>query len=71
LQHRGHLLMGAGHSIALQNFNENIGILLMIGAYTLMVKANWHIYHIVWAFGLFISLTMSAVWLRHKNDVVH
>ena len=71
LQHRGHLLMGAGHSIALQNFNENIGILLMIGAYTLMVKADWHIYHIVWAFGLFISLTMTIVWLRHRNDVVH
>ena len=71
LQHRGHLLMGAGHSIALQNFNENIGILLMIGAYTLMVKADWHIYHIVWAFGLFISLTMTMVWLRHRHDVVH
>lgn len=71
LQHRGHLLMGAGHSIALQNFNENIGILLMIGAYTLMVKADWHIYHIVWAFGLFISLTMTMVWLRHRDDAVH
>ena len=71
LQHRGHLLMGAGHSIALQNFNENIGILLMIGAYTLMVKADWHIYHIVWAFGLFITLTMTMVWLRHRDDVVH
>jgi len=70
LQHRGHLLMGAGHSIALQNFNENIGILLMIGAYALMVKADWHIYQIIWAFGLFISLTMTAVWLRHRNDVV-
>ena len=71
LQHRGHLLMGAGHSIALQNFNENIGILLMIGAYTLMVKAGWPLYQIVWAFGLFISLTMTAVWLRHRHDVVH
>ncbi|MBU6504215.1 MAG: lysophospholipid transporter LplT, partial [Betaproteobacteria bacterium] len=27
LQHRGHQLMGAGHSIAVQNFNENISIL--------------------------------------------
>ena len=71
LQHRGHLLMGAGHSIALQNFNENIGILLMIGAYTLMVSLDWHIYHIVWAFGLFISITMTAVWSRHRHDVVH
>ncbi|MEO8751771.1 MAG: lysophospholipid transporter LplT, partial [Casimicrobiaceae bacterium] len=31
LQHRGHVLMGAGHSIAVQNFNENIGILVMVG----------------------------------------
>ena len=31
LQHRGHVLMGAGHSIAVQHFNENIGILIMVG----------------------------------------
>jgi LPLT family lysophospholipid transporter-like MFS transporter len=29
LQHRGHILMGAGHSIAVQNFNENLSILIM------------------------------------------
>lgn len=38
LQHRGHLLMGAGHSIAVQNFNENLGILLMVGTHALLVK---------------------------------
>lgn len=38
LQHRGHTLMGAGHSIAVQNFNENIGILVMVGIHALMVK---------------------------------
>jgi MFS family permease len=38
LQHRGHVLMGAGHSIAVQNFNENIGILIMVGLYALMVR---------------------------------
>lgn len=37
LQHRGHMLMGAGHSIAVQNFNENIGILLMVGFHALLV----------------------------------
>ena len=40
LQHRGHVLMGAGHSIAVQNFNENIGILVMVGLYALMVRAG-------------------------------
>ncbi|UXY14982.1 lysophospholipid transporter LplT [Chitiniphilus purpureus] len=38
LQHRGHLLMGAGHSIAVQNFNENLGILVMVGTHALLVK---------------------------------
>jgi MFS family permease len=71
LQHRGHLLMGAGHSIAQQNFNENISILLMTGAYALMVRADWHIHAIIWVFGLFISSVMSAIWLRHRKDVVH
>ena len=71
LQHRGHLLMGAGHSIAQQNFNENISILLLTGAYALMVRADWHIHTIVWVFGLFISSVMTAIWLRHRHDVVH
>ncbi|SFN79347.1 Major Facilitator Superfamily protein [Formivibrio citricus] len=38
LQHRGCMLMGAGHSIAVQNFNENLGILLMVGAHAMLVK---------------------------------
>jgi LPLT family lysophospholipid transporter-like MFS transporter len=67
LQHRGHLLMGAGHSIAVQNFNENIGILVMLGAYTLMVKAELSINIIILLFGGFISLTMGAIYRRHRN----
>jgi MFS transporter, LPLT family, lysophospholipid transporter len=71
LQHRGHLLMGAGHSIAQQNFNENISILVLTGAYALMMRADWHIHTIIWIFGLFISSVMTMIWLRHRNDVVH
>jgi MFS family permease len=71
LQHRGHLLMGAGHSIAQQNFNENIGILLMTGAYALMIRAEWHIYTIMIIFGVFVSGLMTLIWKRHHNDVVH
>lgn len=66
LQHRGHLLMGAGHSIAVQNFNENIGILLLLGAYTVMVGTNFHIDAIIVIFGLFISLAMTVVYRRHR-----
>jgi hypothetical protein len=71
LQHRGHLIMGAGHSIAVQNFNENIGILLLIGAYTLMVRADLHIHAVMLMFGLFISVVMTGLWKRHHNDIVH
>lgn len=71
LQHRGHLLMGAGHSIAQQNFNENISILLLTGAYALMIRADWHIHTIMIVFGVFISGIMALIWRRHHNDIVH
>lgn len=66
LQHRGHELIGAGHSIAVQNFNEHIGILLMLGAYLLMVKAEISINLIVIAFGLFVSLCMTVINRRYR-----
>jgi MFS transporter, LPLT family, lysophospholipid transporter len=61
LQHRGHHLIGAGHSIAVQNFNEHIGILIMLGCYLLMVKADVSMNIIVTAFGMFIIITMSII----------
>lgn len=71
LQHRGHLLMGAGHSIAIQNFNENIGILVLLGAYAFMVGHGVHIHWIIVSFGVFISLAMTVIWRRHRGDQVH
>jgi MFS family permease len=70
LQHRGHILIGAGHSIAVQNFNENLGILLLSGAYTLMVKAGLHINYIVVIFGAFVIVSMSIInrLYRRKNQ---
>ena len=70
LQHRGHLLMGAGHSIAIQNFNENIGILVLLGAYAFMVGNGVHIHWIIVSFGVFISLAMTVIWRRHRFDEV-
>lgn len=68
LQHRGHLLMGSGHSIAVQNFNENLSILLMLGAYSLMIKANFPINTIIIAFGLFIAVCMALIHRTHGHD---
>lgn len=72
LQHRGHNLMGAGRSIAVQNFNENISILLMIALYSAMLGAGLSIYTVIVAFGLFVAGTMTLVllWYR-RNRRVH
>ena len=77
LQHRGHILMGAGHSIAVQNFNENLSILMMTGLYYMMVKIDLSIYWVITLFGLFVSSSMLLVKRRHQanqreyDDVIH
>ena len=76
LQHRGHVLMGAGHSIAVQNFNENIGILVMVGLYAYMIREGISVNRAVVLFGLFMSSAMLLVLWRHlhnqsKSDSMH
>jgi len=68
LQHRGHQIMGSGHSIAIQNFNENISILLMLGAYALMVKSGYSVDFIVVSFGLFVAFIMAWLTRKHSHD---
>ena len=65
LQHRGHILMGAGHSIAVQNFNENLSILIMTGLYYVMIRADMSIYWVLTLFGLFVSGIMYLIRERH------
>jgi LPLT family lysophospholipid transporter-like MFS transporter len=77
LQHRGHILMGAGHSIAVQNFNENLSILIMTSTYSILLKAQLSIYWIIVLFGLFVAGTMWLVKRQHeinqsvRDDVAH
>jgi LPLT family lysophospholipid transporter-like MFS transporter len=68
LQHRGHLLMGAGSSIAVQNFNENLSIFALLGLYALMEKMSLSIYIIILVFGLLLSGFMTALYRRHGHD---
>ncbi|MBP8309061.1 MAG: lysophospholipid transporter LplT [Burkholderiaceae bacterium] len=68
LQHRGHVLMSAGHSIAVQNFNENLNILLMLGLYALLISAKVHISYIIVMFGGFVAVSMVLVILRHRAN---
>ncbi|HOY01103.1 lysophospholipid transporter LplT [Zoogloea sp.] len=68
LQHRGHILMGAGHSIAVQNFNENLSILIMTGLYAFLISSGVSINTVVVAFGLFVAGTMYMVKRRHDAN---
>ena len=65
LQHRGHILMGAGHSIAVQNFNENLSILVMLSLYALLILFEVPIYIVIVAFGLFVSVMMAIIRKWH------
>jgi cbb3-type cytochrome oxidase subunit 3 len=68
LQHRGHILMGAGHSIAVQNFNENLSILIMTTTYSVLIGAKVSIYWVIVMFGLFVAGTMYLVKKQHEAN---
>ncbi len=68
LQHRGHVLLSAGHSIAVQNFNENLSILVMLGLYALLIWLNLSIQAVMLLFGLFVAVSMVLVMLRHRYN---
>jgi MFS family permease len=69
LQHRGHVLLSAGHSIAVQNFNEQLNILLMLALYSLMLWLNLPINAIIIIFGTLVAALMLL--FIHWNRLNH
>jgi hypothetical protein len=78
LQHRGHNLMGAGRSIAVQNFNEQACILGLGAFYTAMTRFGLSAFGAITIFGIVVAGTMW--WIRrwhqrnlveHKEEVEH
>jgi MFS family permease len=68
LQHRGHVLMSAGHSIAVQNFNENLSILTMLALYSLMIRLHLGLNTIIVLFGLFMAGVMLMIMRLHAAN---
>jgi len=68
LQHRGYVLLSAGNSIAVQNFNENLGILLMLAAYTLLIMTGISVPMTMIFFGLFVAASMALVIAWHRRN---
>ena len=78
LQHRGHNLMGAGRSIAVQNFNEQACILALGALYAGTTKFGMSAFGAIAIFGIVVAGTMEAVrrWhqrnlVRHRAEVEH
>jgi MFS transporter, LPLT family, lysophospholipid transporter len=68
LQHRGHNLMGAGRSIAVQNFNEQACILGLGAFYTGMTRLGLSAFGAITLFGLAVAVTMWLIGRWHRNN---
>ncbi|HEX7935059.1 MAG TPA: lysophospholipid transporter LplT [Paraburkholderia sp.] len=68
LQHRGHVLLSAGHSIAVQNFNENLSVLVMLCLYAVLVWLDVPVAAVIVLFGTFVCLMMWLVMRRHQAN---
>jgi LPLT family lysophospholipid transporter-like MFS transporter len=62
------VLMSAGHSVAVQNFNENMSVLTMLVLYAVMVRIDLNVNYVIILFGLFVSGTMYMVMRRHAAN---
>jgi hypothetical protein len=71
LQHRGHNLMGAGRSIAVQNFNEQACILGVGALYTGMTRLGVSVYGAITVFGLFTAALSLLIRVWHRSNVVN
>jgi len=71
LQHRGHNLMGAGRSIAVQNFNEQACILGLGAFYSGMTKFGLSAFGAITIFGVVVAGTMWLIRRWHQRNCVH
>ena len=70
LQHRGHNLMGAGRSIAVQNFNEQACILSLGAGYSLSTGMGMSAFGAITAFGIVVAGFMWLIQRWHKSNTV-
>ncbi len=67
LQHRGHRLMSAGRSIAVQGFNENLSVLAMLAVYAALLGAGLPIRGLMALLGAAVAAVMAGLWWRERR----
>lgn len=68
LQHRGAALLSAGRSIAVQGFNENLCVLVMLAAYAACEAVQIPIGWTLNAMGLLMAAAVAMLMTRRAND---
>jgi MFS family permease len=66
LQHRGHTLLSAGRSIAVQNCNENASVLVMLGVYAALLGGQIDVRWLMAGLGLGVAACVAALWRRAR-----
>ncbi len=69
LQHRGHILMGGGRSIAVQNFNEQTCILILGGGYALLTGMGLDAYEALTGFSILVASVMWLIKKWHESNL--
>lgn len=67
LQHRGCMLLSAGRSIAVQGFNENASVLVMLAGYSLLTALEVPIVSLLWGLGLSTAAAMGLLIWRAQS----
>jgi MFS transporter, LPLT family, lysophospholipid transporter len=68
LQERGRQSVGSGLAVSVQNLAENSVMLLMIGLYTVSVRAGLPIVGIAGVFGFGLSVAIGLLWLSRRRS---
>ena len=67
LQERGKDSVGAGNAIAVQNFGENIAMLVMLGLYTLAVRLGAPAVATGIGFGGIFAVAIAVLWWKSRR----
>lgn len=68
LQERGRETVGSGNAIAVQNLAENSAMLVMIGLYTLAVRAGAPVVGIAGLFGIALAVAIGGLWMHRVRS---
>jgi len=67
VQDEGHHSVGSGHAVAIQNFFQNLAMLISVGAYALLLANNVSVITVISGLGVFVMASAILLPFRHIN----